>query len=115
MGVMDYMKAAAMNFIAPPKKKQQMNVTKPDMGYGNPTYQDLNKDGQDPMLRPKKIKPNVGGIHLFNPAKDSDRDISRDKHGHYVQTMTYPLPPISKEKKEFMNNRRARNSKNNYL
>lgn len=114
MGILDHMKSAAMNFIAPPKKPK-MNPTKPDMGYGNPTYQDLNRDGQDPILRPKKISPNVGGVHLFNPAKDSDKDISRDKYGNYIQTMTYPLPPVSKDRKEFANNRRARNSKNNYL
>lgn len=106
MGVMDYLKAGAMSFISPPKKPK-MN---PSMKHiENPTYEDLNRDGEDPILRPKKVG------NILNPAKDAGKDISRDKHGHYITTMTYPLPPIKWEKKQFEKNRRARNSKNNYL
>lgn len=104
--VMDYLKTAAMNFIAPPKK-QKMNPTKPDT---YPTYQNLNQNGEDPLLRPKKT-----GVSILNPAKDAYKDISKDKHGHYVSTITYPLPPVNWEKKQFEKNRRMRNGKNSYL
>jgi hypothetical protein len=98
---MDYMKSAAMSFIAPPKKKP-MNVSRPE---GYPTYQ-----SQEEVLRPRRTSPN-----LLNPAKDENRDISKDKKGCYVSTMTYPLPPVNWEKKQLEKNRRMRNSKNNYL
>lgn len=104
--VSDYLKSAAMNFVAPPKK-MKMNPSKPD---AYPTYGSLNQDGEDPILRPKKT-----GVNILNPAKDADRDISKDKHGCYVPTMTYPLPPVSWEKKQYAKNRRSRNSKNQYL
>lgn len=103
---MDYLKSAAMSFVAPPKKPK-LNPSKPD---AYPTYGDLNKDGEDPILRPKKT-----GVNILNPAKDAQRDITKDKHGHYVSTITYPLPPVSWEKKQFDKNRRMRNGKNKYL
>jgi len=104
---MDYLKSAAMNFIAPPKKSLNPNlITNPS----NSPYKDLNRDGQDPILKPKK-----SGVNFLNPAKDADKDISKDKHGHYVTTMTYPLPPLSWEKRQHDKNRRMRNSNNKYL
>jgi hypothetical protein len=106
MGIMNYMKNAAISFVAP-SKKLKMNPSKPDV---YPTYHDVNRDGEDPILKPKKP-----GINLLNPVKDSDKDISHDKHGNYVSTITYPLPPLSWEKKQFDNNRRIRNGKNKYL
>jgi len=108
MGILDYMKTAAMNFISPPKKPMK-NLEKPDYPQSNP-YKDLNQDGPDPILKPRK-----SGVNLFNPVKDTKKDISRNKYGHYVSTMTYPLPPVSWEKKQFEKNRRMRNGKNNYL
>jgi len=110
MSFMDHLKNAAMSIVAPPKK-QLKNPSNPGYpGYGNPTYKDLNQDGPDPILKPKKP-----GINLLNPAKDAGNDISKNKHGHYVSTVTYPLPPVSWEKKQYEKNRRMRNGKNNYL
>lgn len=106
MSVLNYMKNAAMSFISPPKKPK-MNPQKPEP---YPTYQNLNQNGEDPLLRPKKT-----GVNILNPAKDADRDISKDKRGHYVSTITYPLPPVSWEKKKFEQNKRMRNGKNKYL
>ena len=103
----DHLKAAAANFVMLAKKMPK-NPEKPDYPEGNP-YKDLNRDGQDPILKPKR------SVNLFNPAKDANKDISRNKHGHYVSTITYPLPPLSWEKKQFDKNRRMRNGKNNYL
>jgi|WetSurMetagenome_2_1015567.scaffolds.fasta_scaffold327735_2 hypothetical protein len=106
MSIYDYLKSAATNFISPPKKPMA-NPENP--GYNNPTYKDLNKDGVDPLLKPKR------NVNLLNPAKDANRDISKDKHGHYVTTMTYPLPPLSWQKQQYDKNRKMRNSGNKFL
>lgn len=106
MGFMDYVKNAAASFVAP-AKKTKLNPSKPD---AYPTYHEVNQNGEDPILRPKKT-----GVNLLNPAKDAGKDISKDKYGNYIPTITYPLPPVSFEKKKFSQNRRMRNCKNRYL
>ena len=54
-------------------------------------------------------------VHFLNPALDEHKDISKNKYGHYVSTLSYPLPPIKWEQKQHANNRRMRNSKNRFL
>lgn len=104
MGVLDYMKNAAMSFMGPGKKRN-MNPAKPE---AYPTYHDLNKDGEDPVLRPKKV-------NISPPQEALGYNYKYNKHGHYVSTLNYPLPPLSWERKQFEKNRRMRNAKNRYL
>jgi len=107
MAIMDNIKAAAANIFMPASPKRK-NPAKPD-----PVYGDLNRDGIDTPLEPKrKVDTNIikQPTSRYGPVEPP-----RDRHGHYVQTMSYPLPPVGWEKKQFAKNRRLRNSKNNYL
>lgn len=61
------------------------------------------------------MRPNQKEVNLLNPALDEHRDISRNKRGEFVPTMTYPLPPVKWEKKQHELNRRMRNSKNRFF
>ena len=56
-----------------------------------------------------KLKP----FTFKGPRKDYNQ--SFDNKGRYVPTATYPLPPISHEKKMFARNRRINNKDNKFF
>ena len=66
-----------------------------EYGDGNPSQEKLN---------PFSFK---------KPRKDYNQ--SFDKKGFYVPTATYPLPPLSHDKKMFDRNKRMRNKNNKFL
>ena len=58
----------------------------------------------------------LGKLNPFTfkqPRKDYNQ--SFDGKGRYVRTMTYPLPPISHDKKMFARNRRLNNKDNKFF
>ena len=63
----------------------------------------------DGIPRPDKLKP----FSFKKPRKDYNQ--SFDKKGRYVPTATYPLPPISHEKKMLAMNKRLRNKDNKFF
>lgn len=113
MKVFDKLKAVASNVdsmllkATAPKPKKMPGVMYNQ--YGQPM--DLNNN----QIPDYKEKPKFKEVNLMNPALDTDKDISRDKRGHYVSTITYPLPPVKWEKKQHDQNRRLRNKDNKYL
>jgi hypothetical protein len=76
-----------------------------------PTPQDLNENQIPDMLEQQKPEPR----NKFLDAIKAKEIPKTDKYGCYVSTITYPLPPVSWEKKQFDLNRRRRNGKNKYL
>lgn len=104
MGFMDSVKKGAKMFMFSGKPK---SVNSKLSVY--PSAQDLNENKIPDMLeqRPSPLRQPKPQPQL--------KDISRNKHGHYVSTITYPLPPVSWEKKEFDKNKKMRNGGNKYL
>lgn len=78
----------------------------------NPEATDANQNGVADMLEQRQGQDN--GMIVNGPFKFK-KDISRDQHGGYIQTMTYPLPPVSHDKQQFKKNDRMRNEKNKFL
>lgn len=108
MGFFGYVKNTARNFLnrkAPVQHEEIDPLPKP---------MDTNRNKIPDMFEAPR-RSNQREVHLLNPAKDEHIDITKNKHGHYVSTLSYPLPPLSWEEKQFKNNRRMRNSKNKYL
>lgn len=67
------------------------------------------KEFGDGMLRQDKLKP----FSFKQPRKDYNQ--SFDKKGRYVITATYPLPPLSHEKKMIERNRKLNNKDNKFI
>jgi len=109
MGVLDYLKTVAMKLGKPKATKKYGYET-----YNSPSMNDEKQINQ-PINQPNQFNRDKSKINILNPAKDAGRDISRDKTGQYIPTITYPLPPLSWEKKQLEINKRMRNSKNKYL
>lgn len=117
MGALDYLKSAASNFLSPGKKKsinvnENMNPNANLNPNPNINQNPIGGDqtfGTPKISQPKQFKP------IINPHKDDVHGIGKDKYGHYVPTLTYPLPPLKWEKKQFELNRRRRNSRNDYI
>jgi hypothetical protein len=63
-------------------------------------------DGKKPLA---KLSP----FSFKKPRKDYN--MSFDKKGRYVPTATYPLPPVSHDKKMFAMNRRINNKDNKFF
>jgi len=102
------------------------------------TWFDKVKKGAKMILTPAKPKTAISKLSVYPSAKDlnenqipdmleqrravdsktfvkPESDIRYDKKGHYVSTMSYPLPPLSWEKKQFNINKKKRNGSNNYI
>ena len=92
-------------------------------------YQDEDEDNIDDRLEPspKGFKPgqDISGIKKhpnpkeFKPFSFKDKyknyNVSYDKKGYFVPTVTYPLPPINHQNKLLDRNRRMRNKDNKFL
>jgi len=63
----------------------------------------------DEILRQDKLKP----FSFKKPRKDYNQ--SFDKKGRYVATATYPLPPVSHDKKMFEMNKKINNKDNKFF
>ena len=98
----DKVKNGARMILSPAKPKRvssQLSVY--------PSAKDLNENQIPDMLEQKR------NVDSKTFVKQGD-DIRFDKRGHYVSTMTYPLPPVSWEKKQYDVNKKRRNGRNSY-
>jgi len=102
------------------ERLKQSNLLVRDPNYVIPA--DDNDDGVPDMLELKHRKDygdgieNKGKLQPFsfkNPRKDYNQ--SFDKKGLYVPTATYPLPPVSWDKKMFKRNQKLRNKNNKFF
>lgn len=110
MSIFAKMGEAAKKLFIPPEKNPEM-VSPYQRSLMNPTMRSQPQLLNDEAPKPQGQKE----VHFLNPALDEHRDITRDKHGKYVQTLSYPLPPVKWEGKQHDQNRRMRNSKNRFL
>lgn len=74
----------------------------------NPEAVDENNNGVADMLEQNS------GMIVNGPFKFK-KNISVDKHGNYVPTLSYPLPPVSHDKQKFKENYKRRNENNKFL
>jgi len=74
----------------------------------NPYPVDENSNGVADMLENQR-PPQKRSMFKPSPIK------RYDKKGQYISTLTYPLPPIKWEKKQFIQNKKVRNKDNQYL
>jgi len=92
---------------------QNPNYIKPVDEDGNdvPDMLELKhrKEYHDGELPEEKLNP----FTFKKPRKDYNQ--SFDKKGFYVPTATYPLPPLSHDKKMFERNKRMRNKNNKFF
>ena len=71
---------------------------------------DENENQVADMLEQKSPKENK-----FLEAVKEHETPKKDKFDCYVSTLSYPLPPVSWEKKQFKLNKKKRNARNRYL
>jgi hypothetical protein len=67
------------------------------------------KEYADGEIPNEKLNP----FTFKKPRKDYNQ--SFDKKGYYIPTATYPLPPLSHDKKMFARNKRMRNKNNKFF
>jgi len=108
MTFLDKIKRGAKMFMFAPQKPK--TIISQTSIYPKP--KDLNENQIADMLEQKQQSQFQSKSQFQGqPIKD----INRDKNGCYVSTITYPLPPLSWEQKQFDRNRRIRDGKNKYL
>ena len=121
-------KASAVNNV---NKNSSLNQLQNEQLMSNNTYArdpnyiipvDADNNGVPDILETKHKKnygdgnKQLGKLQPFSfkkPRKDYNQ--SFDKKGRYVPTATYPLPPISHDKKMFERNRRINNKDNKFF
>lgn len=91
-----------------------------DPGFINPLDEDGNGVADALETKHRKDygdgKKPLGKLNPFSfkkPRKDYNQ--SFDKKGRYVPTATYPLPPVSHDKKMFAMNRKINNKDNKFF
>lgn len=79
--------------------------------------EDLNGNGIPDALEvnvPKQKRPKLNPFTFKNPTKDYNQSFDH-RTGRYVPTATYPLPPLSYEKKMLDRNKKMRNKQNKFF
>lgn len=100
-------RGAKILMFAPQKPKTVVSQTSV---YPKPA--DLNENQIPDMLEQKQARQKV---NLLNPAADAHKNITRTKDGRYVPTLTYPLPPVAWENRQFEINKKKLNDKNRFF
>lgn len=80
-------------------------------------YNDEDENGVVDSLEthpPKQKRPKLNPFTFKNPTKDYNQSFDH-KTGRYVVTATYPLPPLSYDKKMLERNRKMRNKNNKFF
>lgn len=79
-------------------------------------YNDEDENGVMDSLEthpPKQKRPRLKPFSFKNPTKDYNQ--SFDRKGKYLVTATYPLPPLSHQKKMLERNKKLRNKDNKFF
>jgi len=86
-----------------------MDEDKDNDGIADALETKHHKSFGDGIPRQDKLKP----FSFKKPRKDYNQ--SFDKKGRYIPTATYPLPPISHDKKMFARNKQINNKDNKFF